>query len=125
VAVKMDKIVRTRSENAASDNPNSWLDAKNDTLKVDVGVIVDHILVLSASYPSFFANLGMGGFDIRSNDKHVLRDSEPLSALRLGNVVMLLPIVNGGFNIGTKLQLRVEADILPLPVVRSGVNYYF
>jgi hypothetical protein len=108
----------------------SWLDDEEKDIKVDVGAAVDHILVLSASYPSFFANIGVAGFDIRSTGKdgtvkYVLSGNESLNALRVGNVVMLLPIINGGFNLGTKLQLRVEADILPLPAVRSGINYYF
>jgi hypothetical protein len=123
VAVEMDNIVRTtRSDSVGTDR---WRDPKNDTISVDVGVAVDHIALVSVSYPWFFANVGWGGLDIRSNGKYVLRDNKSLGSLRVGEVVMLLPIVNGGFNLGTKLQLRVEADILPLPAVRSGVNYYF
>ncbi len=125
VAVEMDRIVRKRSKNVKSDDVESWLSEKDDTLKVDVGIITDNILVLSVTYPSFFMNVGLAGFDIRNNDTHVLRDNGALKSLRVGDVVMLLPIINGGFNLGTKLQLRVEADILPLPAVRSGVNYYF
>jgi hypothetical protein len=122
VAVEMDNIVRTRSDSVGTEK---WRDPRNDTLSVNVGVAVDHIVLLGVSYPWFFANVGWGGLDIRSNGKNVLSDNKSLSALRVGDVVMLLPIVNGGFNLGTKLQLRVEADILPLPAVRSGVNYYF
>ncbi|GBU21431.1 hypothetical protein R80B4_01322 [Fibrobacteres bacterium R8-0-B4] len=120
IAMEMD-ILRKKDSLGSTDN--SHADFKST--KVDVGILVDHILVLSASYPWFFASAGFAGFDIRSNDKHVLRDNSSLSSLRVGDVVMLLPILNGGFNIGTKLQLRLEADILPLPAVRSGVNYYF
>lgn len=123
VAVDIDNIVRTK--NVVSEDPDSWLDASKDTLSVNVGVVVDHIFVLSLAYPSFFVNLGWGGLDIRSNDKYILGSNSSLKSLRVGDVVMLLPIINGGFNLGTKLQLHVEADILPLPAIRSGVNYFF
>jgi hypothetical protein len=125
VAVEMDSIVRKRYGNASSDKENSWLNAKHDIMKLDIGISVDHILVLSATYPSFFVNAGVGGFDIRSNDKYVLGGNESLSFLRVGNVVMLMPILNGGVDLGTKIRLRIEADILPLPVLRSGISYYF
>jgi hypothetical protein len=120
VAMEMDILRKVDSLGGSGDSHSDF-----KSTKVDVGILVDHILVLSAAYPSFFASVGLAGFDIRSNDKHVLRDNSSLSSLRVGDVVMLLPIINGGFNIGTKLQLRVEADILPLPALRSGVNYYF
>jgi len=110
----------------SADTPASdtaWYDRN---VKVDVGIDIDHILVLSASYPSFFANVGFCGFNVRNKEKYALGEKgSSLSVLRLGDVVMLMPILNGGFNIGTKLQLRVEADVLPLPAVRSGVSYYF
>jgi hypothetical protein len=120
VAMEMDIL---RKVDSLGGSETSHSDFKST--KVDVGILVDHILVLSATYPSFFASAGVAGFDIRNNDKRVLRDNSSLKSLRAGDVVMLLPILNGGFNLGTKLQLRVEADILPLPAVRSGVNYYF
>jgi len=119
------EVRKADAESHAKDGETHWTDPIYDKQKVDVGILVDHILVLSATYPSFFANVGFGGFDIRSKDTYVLGESNSLKSLRVGDVVMLLPILSGGFNLGTKLQLRVEADILPLPAVRSGVNYYF
>ncbi|MDR0331223.1 MAG: hypothetical protein LBH93_05895 [Chitinispirillales bacterium] len=123
LAMKMDNIIRTT--NVRSEDSSSWLAGKNDTLSVDLGVAADHILLFNLTYPSFFMNVGFGGLDARSNQNYALRDNKALKSLRVGDVVMVLPIVSGGLNLGTKLQLRLEADILPLPAVRSGVNYYF
>jgi len=132
VALEMDvirevseEVRKADAESHAKDGETHWTDPIYNKQKVDVGVLVDNILVLSVTYPSFFANVGFGGFDIRSKGTYVLGESNSLKSLRVGDVVMLLPILSGGFNLGTKLQLRVEADILPLPAVRSGVNYYF
>jgi len=131
IAMKMD-VERSESEGVLKKDSLNNIDTsyyfgnpryKNQT--VDISVAVDHILTFSVTYPSFFANVGVAGFDIRNKDTRVLSGNNSLKSLRVGDVVMLLPILNGGFNLGTKLQLRVEADILPLPAVRSGINYYF
>jgi len=124
VAVNIDNIIRKR--NVQAENADSWLSSEDDTLKVDIGIIVDHVLVLSVSYPSFFANVGLAGFGFRNNNKQVIREADlPSYFVKVGDVAMLLPILNVGFNLGTKLQLRLEADIVPLPAIRSGVSYYF
>jgi hypothetical protein len=124
VAVNIDNIIRKR--NVQSESADSWLSDEDDTLSVDIGILVDHILVFNLSYPSFFANVGIAGFGFRNNNKQVIREADmPGYLIKVGDVAMLLPILSGGFNLGTKLQLRVEADILPLPAIRSGINYYF
>ena len=122
---KVSQGVKKTDSLGNSDTSFYFGNPRYDRQQVDVGILVDHILVFSATYPSFFANVGVAGFDIRNKDTRVLRDNNSLKSLRVGDVVMLLPILNGGFNLGTKLQLHIEADILPLPALRSGVNYYF
>ena len=126
VNMRMDNIVRTRkvAEGGHTMDTSSWMHDKFDTLKVDLGVKIDHILMLQLNYPSFFVSAGICGIEARSGDNYAFRDSG-LKSLMLGDVVMVLPVLNGGLNLGTKLQLRLEADILPLPAVRTGVNYYF
>ena len=126
VNMKIDNIVRTRkvAEGGNTTDTTSWMNDKFDTLQVDLGVKIDHILMLQLNYPSFFVSAGICGIEARSGDNYAFRDSG-LKSLKLGDVVMVLPVLNCGVNLGTKLQLRIEADILPLPAVRTGVNYYF
>jgi len=126
INMRMDNIVRTTkvAEGGGTMDTSSWLHSKFDTLKVDLGVAIDNIIMLQLNYPSFFINAGICGIEARSGDNYALRDSG-LKSLKLGDVVMVLPVLNCGVNLGTKLQLRLEADILPLPAVRTGVNYYF
>jgi len=126
VNMRMDNIIRTTkvSEGGSTTDTSSWMHDKFDTLKVDLGVKMDHILMLQLNYPTFFINAGICGIEARSGDSYAFRESG-LKSLKLGDVVMVLPVLNGGVNLGTKLQLRLEADILPLPAFRTGVNYYF
>jgi hypothetical protein len=123
INMRMDNIVRTTKVTERS-STTGWLDDKSDTLKVDLGVTIDNIIMLQLNYPSFFINAGICGIEARSGDNYAFGDSG-LKSLKLGDVVMVLPVLNCGLNLGTKLQLRLEADILPLPAVRTGVNYYF
>jgi len=103
-------------------------DSDPDTLSFDLGATVDHIMMLHLNFPSFFVNLGLCGFDVRSGDDEYilgnLYDENELGYLRLGKAVML-PVLNGGVTLGTKIQLRIEADLLPLPALRTGFHYYF
>jgi hypothetical protein len=121
INLKIDEVVRTTSPQA--NEPGSWLDGENDTLSVDLGVRVDHIIMFHLNYPSFYINLGICGLDARSGDSHALKELSGLP--RIGDVVMIMPVLSGGLSLGTRLQLQLEANILPLPAVRTGVKYYF
>lgn len=104
---------------------------EEDKQRLDAGVKIDHILMFSMNYPSFFFNLGIAGIDFWSRDKdgnvsYALRDVDGLESLRIGDVVMIMPIFSGGVELGTNdLRLRLEADVLPLPAIRTGVRYHF
>jgi hypothetical protein len=128
ISMKIEDIYRQTS--VESQDGGSWLGSDNDTLVVDVGVKIDNIIMFQVNYPSFFMNLGVCGVDAWTGDKYgnrnyALSDLEGLNGLRFGDVVMILPVFSFGVNLGTKLQLRLEADVLPLPAFRTGVNYYF
>jgi len=124
VAMKLDNFSRTTKTDNAPGKESIW----EDTLSFDVGVTVDHIMMLHVNYPSFFINAGVCGFDVRSeDDKYIigkLYKDNGIGFLRLGKAAML-PVLNGGVTLGTKIQLRIEADLLPLPAVRTGFHYYF
>jgi len=106
-----------------SDTSSSWL--ADSLLSVDLGVKVDHIFMLHLRTRAFFANLGLAGLEARQGDNYALKDIEGLSVLRLGDVTMALPVLSAGLTLGTRLQLQLEANILPLPALKTGVNYYF
>ena len=124
INLRVDNIARTvHSQKADLDN------TELDTLNVDVSVKVDHIFMLQVHFPSFYFNLGLGGIEGWSTDRegnriYAFRDGR-LKNWRMGDVMMVLPILSGGVNLGSRLQLRLEADVLPLPAFRTGVNYYF
>jgi hypothetical protein len=42
----------------------------------------------------------------------------------LGDGIMI-PVLNLGTTIGSKIQFLAELDILPLPALKTGVIYYF
>jgi hypothetical protein len=37
----------------------------------------------------------------------------------------MIPVINFGSAIGTKLQLLLELDVLPLPALKTGIFYHF
>ena len=95
---------------------------------LDVGITVDNIIMLNASFYSAFLNLGMFTMDIRVNDqKHVLGNAftnAKLNKLKWGDAAML-PVLNFGAALGAKTQLGFEFDLLPLPAFKTGVVYHF
>jgi hypothetical protein len=122
VAMKLENFKRTTGDAAVGD-PNksgTW----DETFDLDYGVSVDHIIMLHANWPAFFVNAGVCSFDMRSGDGDYVLYKNSGGWPAFGKGVML-PVLNGGVTLGTKLQLRVEGDILPLPAVRTGVHYYF
>jgi hypothetical protein len=120
VAMKLENFSRKMVDETSGKKP--------DTLNFDYGVTVDNIMMLHLNFPSFFINLGLCGFDVRNgDDEYILGNlygESNLDFMRLGKAVML-PVLNGGVTLGTKIQLRIEADLLPLPAVRTGFSYYF
>ncbi|MFP4162702.1 MAG: hypothetical protein ACLFQB_03035 [Chitinispirillaceae bacterium] len=95
-----------------------------DSLKMDVGVSVDHIAMLHANYLGAFVNMGVFAMDFRSGDQdHILGD-RTLPDLRLGRAA-LFPVLSLGSTIGTKVKLHLELDVMPLPAFRTGFFYYF
>jgi hypothetical protein len=125
VAMKLEHFSKKKTD-IDLDKESIWEDA--DTINFDFGAKIDHIMMLHLNFPSFFINLGLCGFDIRNGDDDYilgkLYKDNNLDFMRLGKAIML-PVLNGGVTLGTKIQLRIEADLLPLPAVRTGFNYYF
>jgi hypothetical protein len=65
--------------------------------------------------------------DLRDGDKTHLLSSEfekLASFTWLGNTAML-PILSAGTRLGTRVQLALDLNILPLPALKTGVVYFF
>ena len=119
VEMKLKNIRRT------SKRENSEESGWDDTLNVDLGVTVDHIITANLTlFGAAFLNLGVFALDVRSEDKeNILGDAVP-SQLRLGKAAML-PMLSLGGTVGSKIKLHLELDLLPLPAGRTGIFYYF
>jgi hypothetical protein len=122
IEMKLKNIQRTsKRDDSDKGEGSSW----DDTLNVDFGVTVDHIIMANLTlFGSVFMNLGVFAFDIRSEDnENIVGDAVP-KQMRLGKAAML-PMLSLGGTVGSKIKLHLEADLLPLPAVRTGIFYYF
>jgi len=101
---------------------------EQDTTEVgfDIGFTVDNIIMLNGHWRNAFFNLGVFGIDFRAGSRdHLLGGAlDKAGWVMLGDQAMV-PILNLGSAIGSKLQLLLELDILPLPAVKTGIFYYF
>jgi hypothetical protein len=121
VAMKLDRIAREQVPLESGDDREETV----DSLVIDYGISVDNIMVLEFYLFNTFLNLGIFGFDFRYGEeedgKNLIGKNAPVN---LGRAAMI-PILNLGARMGSKMQLLVELDILPLPALKTGVFYYF
>jgi hypothetical protein len=98
------------------------------TVDLDVGITVDNVIMMNASFYSAFLNVGMFTMDIRVNDqKHILGNAyskAKLENFKWGDAA-ILPVINFGAAFGIKTQLGFEIDLLPLPALKTGLTYHF
>ena len=96
-----------------------------DTLDFRFEASVDHYLMLHAAFYNSFINVGIFSMDFAFRDReNLLSEIEALEKLKFGDGIMA-PVLNFGAVIGTKIQLLVELDLLPLTALKGGVVYYF
>jgi hypothetical protein len=118
VAMKLDRIAMETKDLSDEESKSAF-----DSLTIDFGVQVDHIMVLECKLLNAFLNLGVFGIDFRyENQKNLLGKNMPY--MHLGKSAMI-PTLNFGAALGTKLQLLLELDVLPLPALKTGVYYFF
>jgi hypothetical protein len=118
VGLKLDRIAKVTS----AIEGDTTLPAKADSVVLDVGLSVDHIMLMHIALYRAYINLGAFAMDFRSGDRsHILGDAMSPD-MRLGRAA-LLPIVNLGTLLGTRWQVLLELDVLPVPALRSGVFY--
>lgn len=119
INMKLDNIAKQK----LATEMNSDRDTTFDTIVIDVGISVDHVIMIEASLFNSFLNLGITSFDVSYNGKkHLL--GKKLPYMKMGQSAML-PVLNLGTDLGTKLQLHLELDVLPLPALKTGVVYHF
>jgi len=119
INMKLDNIAKQK----LATEMNSDRDSTLDTIVIDVGISVDHVIMLQASLFNSFLNIGITSFDVSYNgQKHLL--GKQLPYMKMGESAML-PVLNLGTDLGTKLQLHLELDVLPLPALKTGVVYHF
>lgn len=99
---------------------------ENREVGFKVSVPIDNIVMLSGQWHNAFFNLGVFGFDFSpKGHEHIL-------GTRLGEIgwpkfgeSIMIPVLRFGSAFGSDLQLSLEVDVLPLPALKSGINYYF
>jgi hypothetical protein len=92
----------------------------------DVGVKIDHVLMLSGKFHYAFFNLGVFAFDFRSGDKeHLLGTALKNASIPTFGESAMVPVLRFGSAFGTRLQLALELEVLPLPAVKTGLYYNF
>ena len=116
--MKLDRIAR---ESKALE-PGTARSDRADSLVIDYGVSVDNIMILEVDLFHSFLNVGVFGLDVRyADESNLLGKNAPV---QLGRAAMI-PILSLGTALGSKVQLLLELDILPLPALKTGVFYYF
>ena len=122
LSMKLDRIAREKKPVESSSSSDESL--LQDTIVIDYGISIDNIIVMELHLFNSFINLGAFGMDFRyAEDKNLLGKEMP-GYLKMGKMA-LLPIVGLGTSLGTKIQLHLEFNILPLPAVKTGIYYYF
>jgi hypothetical protein len=120
ISMKLDRIAR---EQRAGDSTITR-PLLNDSLVIDYGIKIDHIMVLEMALFHSFLNVGVFSIDFRYADSTNLIGRDFPVEFKLGDAA-LLPVISLGTALGTKIQLLLELDVLPLPAVKAGVLYYF
>jgi hypothetical protein len=123
IGMKLDRIVKIRNTLES----DTTIPLEKDSLVLDVGFKVDHVIMTRVAFYTAYLNLGIFGMDFRSGQRKNLLGAamkKQSQELMIGDMAML-PVLNLGTVLGTRWQLLVEADLLPLPAVRSGVFYHF
>ncbi len=95
-----------------------------DSIGVDLGVKVDHVIVLHGNLLGAFLNAGVFAFDLKSGERENILGENMPKGLGMGDAAMI-PILNMGAVVGAKIQLKVQLNLLPLPAFKSGLYYHF
>ncbi|MBD3344108.1 MAG: hypothetical protein GF401_03495 [Chitinivibrionales bacterium] len=127
VKMELDSVWRIKSV----DEEDSLSGGDTSYVNLDLGVTVDNVIMLSGKWRSAFFNLGVFTMDFAWDDQeHILGDAVKTAIPDAANYILLgdspmFPVLNFGSALGTKIQLLLELDVLPLLALKTGVYYYF
>ncbi|MBD3421218.1 MAG: hypothetical protein GF398_13965 [Chitinivibrionales bacterium] len=121
----LNNIWRVKNENEDS------LTSSVDTIDLKFGITTDNMILLSGNFRNAFFNIGIFTLDMQFDQEkkvasRALKQALPdaYQYITLGDAPML-PVLNFGSALGTKMQLLLELDVLPLLALKTGVIYYF
>jgi len=101
------------------------LDYLPNGLDFRMGVSIDHLILANAKLGWFYGGLGIMSLNADfANNKNLLSNINSPYLVKYGKGVML-PTLTGGAIIGTKLQLLLELNVLPLTALKTGIVYNF
>jgi hypothetical protein len=101
------------------------VDFFKDGLDLRTNVYLDHLILLNARFGFFYGGLGIVSVNVDfQNQKNLLKGQNANFLIPYGKGVML-PALSGGGIIGTKLQLMLELNLLPLTAFKTGLVYNF
>lgn len=121
------KIALNLQDSAALDvshDPDST-GATAEALDFGFSASVDHMIILEGNFYNAFFNLGVMSLDFGFGEDDYLLSSNPNMPLPTFGNGVLMPILNVGAMMGSKLQVLAELDILPLVALKTGLIYYF
>ncbi len=94
-----------------------------DTLSLEFGAKVDHIVLLQGYFSWMYFKTGIFSFDVMLNGKeNVVGGIEAMVPYGEG---VMLPILSGGVLLGDKMQFKGEIDLFPFPAFNTGIIYHF
>ncbi len=122
------RLSYTRVIGAVSSRANPLPQAEQDSTDLDLagvlnaGLWPDHVLLLSGEFSRFRFTLGAFAANLSfDQDQNLLSDLFPLEID--GDPVA--PVLQLGLLWGSPVQISLDADIMPIPAVRTGVRYAF
>ncbi len=123
VGLSLPNILKFKKQNL----PDTATTNLYDTISLDFKMTVDNVMMVNANFKNLFVNIGVFTLDFGTGDQAGLLSSAFKSIDKYPTIggAPLMPILNFGSAIGTKLQLQIELDVLPLMALKAGINYYF
>ncbi len=117
IAMGLDDIGIMRK---ASDSES---DSTHENIDFDARLSIDHILMIHGSFHNAFFHMGVFSMNAGyMEEEDLLRQAAP--ELTFGNGIFI-PVLTFGTALGTKMQLLLEMDLLPLAALKTGLRYYF
>ena len=107
------------------ENMSTERDTIRESIDFKLGVHVDHVIMLHGAFRMAFVNLGVFAIDFDFMDKTDLLETALGSQMPVLGDGLLMPVLNFGTTAGSKIQVLLELDVLPLVALKTGIIYNF